>query len=385
MDNLTHSLVGVTAAKAGLERLSPGASLLCVLAANSPDADVAIMLFGDRWDYLQHHRGITHALIGTAFLALLMPLIFYGVDRLWSRLRGQPPKTNFRGLLIASVIVTATHPLLDWTNNYGVRPLLPWSSRWFYGDLVFIIDPFLWVVLGGAAFLLASKTKVSKAVWITVAAIITLLIIVAPRAGDMTNRTFLAGFWIVALIVIVVLFVTGAQERWGPKIGLAAFAIVLFYWGALAIIHARAVNRSTQEANRIAAPNGETVGRLAVMPTLANPLRWDCVFETEQATYRFPITLNSETTGRVIRYPKPTGALAGAMEDISGQKSTTVFLGFARFPVARLTDPSCATQTLVQLADLRYTEPGSSRGTFSLVLPVDCRDEPFQEGFTGGR
>ena len=343
------------------------------------------MLFGDRWDYLQHHRGITHALIGTAFLALLLPLIFYGVDRLWARLRGQPAKTKLRGLLIASLIVTATHPLLDWTNNYGVRPLLPWSSRWFYGDLVFIIDPFLWVVLGGAAFLLASKTKVSKAVWITVAAVITLLIIAAPRAGDMTNRIFLASFWLSALLVIVVLYVTGARERWGPKIGLAAFAIVLTYWGALAIIHTRAVNRGTQEANLIVAPNGETVGRLAVMPTLANPLRWDCVFETEQATYRFPLTLTSETTGRVIRYPKPTGTLAGAMEEISGQKSTNVFLGFARFPVARLTDPSCATQTLVQLADLRYTEPGSTRGTFSLELPVDCRGEALNEGFTGGR
>jgi hypothetical protein len=37
-----------------------------------------------------------------------------------------------------------------------------------------------------------------------------------------------------------------------------------------------------------------------------------------------------------------------------------------------LADESCATQTLVQLADLRYTEPGTSRGNFSLELPVDC-------------
>ena len=143
MDNLTHSLVGLTAAKAGLEKLSPGATLLCILAANSPDSDVAILLVGDRWDYLQHHRGITHALIGTAFLALLLPLIFYAVDRLWARLRGHSTTTKFRGLLIVSLIVSATHPLLDWTNNYGVRPLLPWNPRWFYGDLVFIICP-LW-------------------------------------------------------------------------------------------------------------------------------------------------------------------------------------------------------------------------------------------------
>jgi hypothetical protein len=197
----------------------------------------------------------------------------------------------------------------------------------------------------------------------------------------MTGRTFLAGFWIVALIVIAALFATGARERWGPKIALAAFAIVLMYWGTLAIIHARALNQGHAEASRIVAPNGETVGRIAVMPTLANPLRWDCVFETDQATYRFPIALNSQISGRVVRYPKPTGQLAAAMEEISGQKPSSVFLGFARFPVARLVDPSCATQTIVQLADLRYTEPGSSRGTFAFELPVDCRDQAV----TGGR
>jgi inner membrane protein len=385
LDNLTHSLVGLTAAKTGLEKLSPGATLLCVLAANSPDSDVGILLFGDRWDYLQHHRGITHSLIGTAFLAVLLPLIFYGVDRLWARVRGHQPQVKLRGLLIASFIVSATHPLLDWTNNYGVRPLLPWSPRWFYGDLVFIIDPFLWVVLGGAAFLLTSKTKISKALWTTVAAIITFLIATNPRTGDMANRTFIAGFWVVALIVIVVLFVTSAREKWGPKIGLVAFAVVLAYWGGLAILHARALDQGTAAATDIAAPNGETVGRVAVMPTLANPLRWECVFETDQATYRFPITLNSRNPGRMIRYPKPTGALAAAVEEISGQKSSTVFRGFARFPVARLADPSCTTQTLVQLSDLRYTEPGSSRGPFTLEVPVDCQGELSTEAFPGGR
>lgn len=386
MDNLTHSLVGLTAAKAGLERLSPGATALCVLAANSPDSDVAILLLGDRWDYLQHHRGITHALIGTAFLALFLPLIFYGVDRVWARIRGHSPKTKFHGLLLVSLIVTATHPLLDWTNNYGIRPFLPWSPRWIYGDLVFIIDPFLWVVLGGAAFLLASKTKISKAIWTALAAVITLLIVFIPRAGEMTNRTYLAGFWIVALLVIVVLFLTGARARWERKLAFAAFAVVLVYWIALGVLHGRALNSGWEEATRIATPNGETVGRLAAMPTLANPLRWDCVFETQQATYRFAIALHGQTpSGRVLRYPKPTGPLASALDQVSERKAAQVFLGFARFPVARLKDPSCATQTFVQLADLRYTEPGSSRGTFAVELPVDCPGELSEGVLTGGR
>ena len=331
MDNLTHSLVGLTAAKAGLERLSPGATILCVLAANSPDSDVAVVLFGDRWDYLHHHRGITHSIAGVITLAILLPLIFYGVDRLWARLRGQTPKTNLRGLLIVSFIVSATHPLLDWTNNYGVRLLLPWSPRWFYGDLVFIIDPFLWAVLGAAFFLLVSKNSV--------------------------------------------------RERWGERIAFVAFAIVLAYWSLLGFAHARAVTDGREEATRIVAPSGETVQRLAAMPTLANPLRWDCVFETDRATYRFRVHLNTDDSPpRVIRYEKPSGALAQVMNTVEEQKPARIFLGFARFPVARLADADCTTQTLVQLADLRYTEPGRSRGVFSLELPVDCPSEPGTEG-----
>src|SRR5688572_33465035 len=87
MDNLTHSLVGLTAARAGLEKLSPGATLLCVIAANSPDSDIAVLAFGDRWTYLQNHRGITHAVVGVLFLALIVPLLFYAGDLVWSRFR----------------------------------------------------------------------------------------------------------------------------------------------------------------------------------------------------------------------------------------------------------------------------------------------------------
>lgn len=341
-----------------------------------------MLLIGDRWDYLHHHRGITHALVGTAFFALLLPLIFYGGDRLWARLRRQSPKTKLRGLLIASVIVSATHPLLDWTNNYGIRFLLPWNPRWFYGDLVFIIDPFLWVVLGGAAFLLASKTKISKFIWAAVAAFITVLIVANPRAGDLANRTSIAALWIGALVVIISLYLVGAREKWGPKIAFVAFAVVLAYWSTLAFLHSQAFERGWEEANRIATPNGESISRVAAMPTLANPLRWDFVFETDQATYRFPIALNGQTpAGRVVRYPKPSGKLAAALDTVAQQKPARVFLEFARFPVAGLADPNCTTQTLVQLADLRYTEPGRSRGAFAVELPVDCPDE-FS---TGGR
>src|SRR5438034_10753075 len=108
MDNLTHSLVGLAASKAGLERLSPHTTLACILAANAPDADIIALVEG-RWALLQHHRGLSHSIIGTLVLALVIPLIFYSADLLIARLRRQKATVNLKGLILASLIVAATH------------------------------------------------------------------------------------------------------------------------------------------------------------------------------------------------------------------------------------------------------------------------------------
>jgi inner membrane protein len=376
MDNLTHSLVGLTAAKAGLEKLSPGATALCLLAANAPDADIIVLAFGDRWDFLQHHRGITHAIVGVISLAILLPLIFYSVDRLWSRFRNRPPTVRLQGLMLVSFIVSATHPLLDWTNNYGIRFLLPWSQKWSYGDLVFIVDPYLWLILGGAAFLLTAQTRVFKFMWAGIAAVLTFLVVASPRSSMLPHPWLIDVLWIMVLLTLIVLFVINAHERWGKRIAFAAFALVLCYWTVLAFAHARALARGSEEATRVASANGEVVGRLAAMPRLANPFRWDFVFDTDRATYRFDVGVIERTSiGNTVRYAKPTGELKAALDAVAQQKPVRVFLGFARFPVLQLSDHDCVTRTLVQLADLRYTEPGGSRGSFSLEVPVDCPNE----------
>jgi inner membrane protein len=372
MDNLTHSLVGLTAAKAGLERLSPGATTLCVLAANAPDSDIVVLAFGDRWTFLHHHRGITHAVVGVITLAIILPLIFYAVDGLWSRYKDQPPKTKLKGLMLASFVASATHPLLDWTNNYGIRWFLPWSQKWSYGDLVFIVDPYIWLVLGGAAFLLTAKSGFLKIVWGVIAALTTFLVVASPRSAGLPNPNLIAALWIVMIVVFIVLSVKGAHERWGGKIAFVAIAFVLCYWSFLAFAHSRAMARGSEEAAKLAIANGETVARLAAMPRLANPFGWDCVFETDRAMYRFDLSLLGASAVDVVRYEKPGPELNGVVDYVSQQRSARIFLNFARFPVLKLADPGCTTRTLVQLADLRYTEPGRSRGSFAFELPIDC-------------
>ena len=372
MFNTTHTLAGLALARLGLDRHAPYALWTAAIAANLPDIDI-VYAFDSTAAYLQHHRGITHAIVGVIGLAFLVPLIFYAVDHFGSRFRNQAPTTKLKGLLIASFIASATHPFLDWTNNYGIRFFLPWSQKWSYGDFVFIVDPYLWLILGGAAFLLTAKTRFYKTIWALIAAGLSFLIIVSPRGNALPNPRLIALLWIVTLIALIVLFVRDAGERWGSRIAFVAIALSLCYWTFLAFAHSKAVARGSEEAAKIATANGETVARLAAMPRPANAFRWDCVFETDRAMYRFELGLMDENpAGPPVRYAKPRPELVNT---VSGQRPGRVFLGFARFPVMQLSDPGCTTRTLVQLADLRYTEPGGSRGNFAFELPIDCPRE----------
>lgn len=374
MDNLTHSFIGLAASKAGLEKLSPGATTLCLLAASAPDSDIFTLIFG-RWAYLQHHRGITHSILGTFVLALALPLVFYLVDVLIARARNRARRVRLRGLLLASIVVSATHPLMDWTNNYGVRLLLPWNSRWFYGDLVFILDPLLWLILGGAAFLLTSEAKGQRVVWLVIGFITSFLVFFGPaNRGGLANASLLRIVWVVALVGLVVLFKQQAGKRWGAKIPVAALLIAGCYLASLFLIHAMALRRAQFEASTIALENNERVIEVAAMPTLANPFHWLVVAETETSAYRFNLSLTGSSRGRsnVLRYEKPAASISRAVNQASRDPRSQVFLGFARFPVIQVVGDDCATQTLVQFADLRYTEPGRNRGTFSLEVAVDC-------------
>jgi len=376
MDNLTHSLVGLAAAKSGLERLSPGATALCVLAANSPDADIVVLLFRDRWSFLQHHRGITHALVGTFVLSVLLPVLFLAGDFIISRIRKRGLQVRFVPLLIVSLLVTFTHPLLDWTNNYGIRPLLPWSSKWFYGDFVFIVDPFIWLILGSACFLLTTRTRFLRLVWLFLGVVLTLFIVFSPRGGNFPYPWVLRAIWLTTMLGLVLLFIKKVGDRLGPKLAITSLVVVVAYSGVLMFAHCKAEGRALEQATLVAGKD-EKISLLAAMPTLANPFGWDCVFETDKATYRFHLTLGDELhPSRIVRYEKPTGPLDRVLKEVSEDRRTRIFLGFARFPVAKLSEDDCTSQTFLQLADLRYTEPGTSRGTFTLELPVDCSDTP---------
>jgi inner membrane protein len=85
-------------------------------------------------------------------------------------------------LLIACIGV-ASHPMLDWLNTYGIRLLMPFSGEWFYGDAVFIIDPWLWLLFA-AALVRWRRTRRRVQIIGAVAAAYVLAMIGASRVAE---------------------------------------------------------------------------------------------------------------------------------------------------------------------------------------------------------
>lgn len=212
MDNLTHSLVGALAGQMGLKRKTGLAMPTLIIAANLPDIDaVATLLSGHQ--HLALRRGLTHGPVAM----LLLPLLLWGLmlwyDR-WQTLRGKRPETrlpiNKSWLLGLAYIGCLTHPLLDWLNSYGVRLLEPFTSDWFYGDSIFIIDIWIWLAVGVGLFFSYRRERRQAIHWTTPAhysaALLGLYLalngVITARAEHLTMRAVEQRFGITPSLVV---------------------------------------------------------------------------------------------------------------------------------------------------------------------------------------
>ena len=151
MDNLAHTLAGSALAKVGLDRRTPLGLPTLLVAANLPDVDVLSYL-RDPLFALTFRRGWTHGVLAMLVLPALLTAGMLAWDRqVRRRRRPDAVPAAPRELLLLSLIGVLSHPLLDLLNTYGVRLLMPFSGRWFYGDTLFIIDPWLWGLLALAS------------------------------------------------------------------------------------------------------------------------------------------------------------------------------------------------------------------------------------------
>ena len=173
MDNVTHSIAGLLLAESAARlrartssaepapHFGPIAAISSMIAANLPDADLFYSGLGggDRLGYMLHHRGYTHTVVVAILGALLLWALVTVVWR-W-RARAWPPRVDARWLVALLLAGTLSHLALDWTNSYGVHPFWPVDDRWRYGDAVFIVEPWLWVV-SVPALVAASTSRVAR-------------------------------------------------------------------------------------------------------------------------------------------------------------------------------------------------------------------------------
>lgn len=356
MENLAHTLFGLALAKAGLERATPLAATALVVSSNLPDIDV-ITGAGGTISYLNHHRGFTHSFVGLALLSLALTLFLVWLDRRF-RLRRDPFRRPLRPLMIFAVSYLGGlgHILMDFTNNYGVRPLIPFSDRWFYGDIIFVVDPWIWLILGSAAAWLTLTDPGRAAVlprffiaarlifWVLVGAGTALVIALALRepAGALDPVPTLARLiWFAGFVVILVGVATG-WGRAGARLARYSLAALFVYYAGMWMTHESALRQA-----RDSVP-AESVASLSAWPTPANPTVWSAVATTDRTAYTRVVRLTEDSPEwRELPLLEPQ-----LLEALRRTRYTRDFLDFMRYGTVSIEErPGGYTVTL---RDLRF-------------------------------
>ena len=345
MENLAHTLLGLSLAKAGLERATPLATTALVVASNLPDIDVLMRVGGDTSDYLDYHRGFTHSFVGLALLAAIITIILTLIDRRF-RMRRDHRRRPMRPLRLFWVAYLGGlgHTFMDFTNNYGVRPLLPFSPRWAYGDIVFVVDPWIWLILGSTVVWLTTTNSGRALFWLAVGIILALMMTLAlqePTNGLPSLPTLARIGWFVGLGVVVF----GALLRWGQqgeRLARYSLLVLAIYYGGMWMAHQTALKQANNP------PPPESVYRVAAWPTPANPALWQAAAANDEASFARTVHL----TARGGEWMKQSAVNPKFIEALRQSRDGNVFLNFARFYSASVDESNDGY--VVTLRDLRF-------------------------------
>jgi inner membrane protein len=305
MDNLTHTAVGLFLSRAGLNRWTPRATAILLVAANIPDVDIASAI-GGPLSYLHYHRHWTHSLLAMPLMALAAVALVRVVFR---------TPLRWVGAFAAALIGVASHILLDLTNTYGVRILLPFSSQWFHLDIAGFPDPWTWSIL--------------------------LLGILGPFLSRLVGSEI----------------TSGGERRpryYGRGGAIFALCVLALYDGGRGVLHARAIN--TLEARLY---QGVEPLRVAACPIATSPLRWNGIVETAGFYALAPVDLLQDfdpAHSHILDKPDPSPALDAARATPAFQG----FLRFSQFPAWRVwPDEKLENGTVVEAIDLRFGSTAS--------------------------
>jgi len=352
LDNLTHALVGAAISKAGAERTTPLATATLVVAANAPDIDVLSYVKGEYFA-LSFRRGITHGWLALMVLPVLVAGFMLAWDR-WVRRRHDPNAEPARAgaILGLSALGLLTHPTLDWMNTYGVRWALPFGGTWSYGDALFIIDPWIWLTLGGAVFLSSRPDGRGSIGWGVLAVLTSALIIVG--VGSIT-----AVVWTLGLLAIVGFRIRqGARGPMSQRAVGSTIACVVAY--VFVLVGGDAVAR--RQVRQAAEAVGLTVEDVMVAPRPGNPFRADIEVLTRQGyvpgTHRWigspRVDLDPAVTVPLLTAPdRLSSARTQAILEVArARPSVRDYLVWSRYPYVRVTSEGDGWR--VRFSDARY-------------------------------
>jgi inner membrane protein len=324
LEPITHFLTGACLGRAGFNRKTALTTATMTLAAEAPDIDVLGRFRGSVFTFA-HHRGFTHSFLGLLLVSAVVVGFVYGVWRLRGRKTNDPNLPPRWGLLFAyAYLAGLSHILLDFTNNYGVRPFWPFSEKWYSWDIVYIVEPVLLLAL--------------------------VLGLVVPSFAALINAE-------------IGVRQKGPKGQWAARFALIA---VVLTWTVRDYEHRRAVNALEARTYE----NLDPV-RVGAYPNWVNPLQWRGVVETKN----FFLLANVDSmkpevdpTGNMeIRYKADeTAATLAAKKSSLGR----LYLDWAKFPVTE-TESLADGGYVVRFEDLRFEQVSRGGGPRPLSAGVE--------------
>ena len=365
MDPLAHTLAGASLAATRLKNSTPLAAPALILGANAPDIDAITMLM-DRDLALWFRRGWTHGILAMVVLPIALTALLLLVDRVVGRVRGRPPTAKAACLLGLSALAVATHPLLDWLNTYGVRFLMPFDGTWFYGDALFIVDPWIWLLLGASSVLAFSNSKGSIAGWIALGAVTTWL--VGGFAGAPPATRWL---WCGGVVAIAFLRSGGLWRQRVSRLANTCLAAALAYVALMVALSDLAV----RQAAGWLAQRGVVAEEIMASPAPGNPFRREIVVASD-GHYRF---LEVDWLGEeVVRFAHPPiehGPDDAVTRAALAAPHVKGFAGWTRYPAFHVEENEDGYR--VFMSDVRYTRRSGSRlGSTVVELNRDLSLKP---------
>ena len=226
---------------------------------------------------------------------------------------------------------------------------MPFDGRWFYGDALFIIDPWVWLVLGGSLFLMHARRIPSLAAWCTFWLLASLLVFSTADIPDPAR-------WLWAVGIVVMLGARAAglsapvHEGGVERTARVALVVIAAYMAAAALanIPAREEVRATISARGLG-----PIERVMIGPVPANPFAADVVAETPDAyiTGRWNWLSRPRFDNGIRSIPRL--APNAISEAAAGMPEVQRFLTWARFPYFEIETADSGHHT-VRFRDARY-------------------------------